>query len=466
MRLAPSSRSWGGKVVTTGASTYAITWTKGTVWISRAAMAGASRPRRGAAAHRQQPLLHNRRCFARAQRGGLTRSRACSPAASDARRTGAAFSAAERPPSGPAMPHLEFQYLTVRCRSQAGKPRSNARPRESSAASPSTSANEGSAYGSSNRRIVVSIRHRAYKLTGRVCNKPYDGRCRRTIRTPSRRSNFAALLAENREDGTVYVCDRGNNRIQLFDNGHSSKMAVAKTTGGDGSVWDLAFSSDAQQRWVFVADGQNKKVRILQRDTLAEVSTFGQGGRWPGTFYGLGSVAVDSKGNIYTGENLEGKRVQKFVRGSAMRRREESVIGDSRRACRGIALLAAGERRSSAPCGEAKSTVTAWAVRVDSAVPKRCPTIGHRLTSASPSTPTISGDRPSTGPGTDAASWRRDKNGECCAKAPPILECDQQATCCGMWRIPGEGTWPFEPRPLNRSQARVDGSNAPATATS
>ena len=88
---------------------------------------------------------------------------------------------------------------------------------------------------------------------------------------------------------------------------------MAKNTLGEGSVWDLAFSNDAQQRFVYVADGQNKKVWVLERETLATVSSFGQGGRWPGTFYGLGSVAVDSKGNAYTGENFEGKRVQKFI---------------------------------------------------------------------------------------------------------------------------------------------------------
>ena len=66
--------------------------------------------------------------------------------------------------------------------------------------------------------------------------------------------------------------------------------------------------------FLFVADGQDQKVFVLDRDTLAVVSSFGDGGRWPGAFYGVGSVAVDSKGNVYTGENYEGKRVQKFVK--------------------------------------------------------------------------------------------------------------------------------------------------------
>ena len=88
---------------------------------------------------------------------------------------------------------------------------------------------------------------------------------------------------------------------------------MSKTTTGEGSVWDVAFSSDPQQRFVFVADGQDQKVFVLDRETLAVVSSFGGGGRWPGGFYGVGSVAVDAKGNVYTGENFEGKRLQKFV---------------------------------------------------------------------------------------------------------------------------------------------------------
>src|SRR5262245_36072853 len=116
-------------------------------------------------------------------------------------------------------------------------------------------------------------------------------------------------------DGLVYVCDRQNNRIQVFQkNGKFVKEAfVSKTTLGEGSVWDIAFSRDSPQRFLYVADGHDKKVLVLLRDTLEVVSSFGDGGRMPGQFYGVGSIAVDSKGNIYTGETYEGKRVQKFV---------------------------------------------------------------------------------------------------------------------------------------------------------
>jgi len=116
------------------------------------------------------------------------------------------------------------------------------------------------------------------------------------------------------KDGMVYVCDRQNDRLQVFQkNGTFVKEAfVSKTTTGDGSVWDVAFSPD--QRLLYVADGHDKKVWILDRASLETIGGFGQGGRYPGEFYGVGSVAVDSKGNVYTGETYEGKRVQKFVR--------------------------------------------------------------------------------------------------------------------------------------------------------
>ena len=75
----------------------------------------------------------------------------------------------------------------------------------------------------------------------------------------------------------------------------------------------MAFSSDPQQRYLFVADGVNKKVRILQRESLAEVGAVGSGGRYPGQFLAVDSVATDALGNLYTGETHHGKRVQKFA---------------------------------------------------------------------------------------------------------------------------------------------------------
>jgi DNA-binding beta-propeller fold protein YncE len=116
------------------------------------------------------------------------------------------------------------------------------------------------------------------------------------------------------KDGMVYVCDRQNDRIQVFqkDGKFLKEAFVSKTTTGDGSVWDIAFSPD--QRVLFVADGHDKKIWMLDRASLETIGSFGDGGRYPGLFYGVGSVAVDSKGNVYTGETFDGKRVQKFVK--------------------------------------------------------------------------------------------------------------------------------------------------------
>ncbi|HEX6323869.1 MAG TPA: hypothetical protein VFZ36_09100 [Vicinamibacterales bacterium] len=116
-------------------------------------------------------------------------------------------------------------------------------------------------------------------------------------------------------DGLVYVCDRRNNRIQVFrkDGTFVKEAVVAKETRGEGAVWSVAFSHDPAQRLLYVADGSNQKVWVLDRQSLATVSSVGAGGRWPGHFYGVGSVAVDASGNLYTGETYEGKRLQKFV---------------------------------------------------------------------------------------------------------------------------------------------------------
>ena len=117
------------------------------------------------------------------------------------------------------------------------------------------------------------------------------------------------------KDGLVYVCDRLNNRIQVFQkNGKFVKeVVIAKKTLGAGAVWDVDFSKDAQQRFLYNPDGTNERVWILLRDPLQIVSSFGDGGRWAGQFYGAHSLAVDSKGNIYVGETFEGKRLQRFV---------------------------------------------------------------------------------------------------------------------------------------------------------
>jgi DNA-binding beta-propeller fold protein YncE len=115
-------------------------------------------------------------------------------------------------------------------------------------------------------------------------------------------------------DGFVYVCDRVNNRIQVFrkDGTFVTEMFVAKDTLANGSVWDLDFWIDSKQTFLFNADGANNEVRTLVRRTGEVVAAFGRHGRNAGEFHWVHNLAVDSKGNIYTTEVDTGKRAQKF----------------------------------------------------------------------------------------------------------------------------------------------------------
>jgi len=132
---------------------------------------------------------------------------------------------------------------------------------------------------------------------------------------PTQQFHNPVHCADMSVDRIIYVCDRVGDRLQLFTpEGKFIKEAFFETnTKNAGSVWDIAFSKDPQQRYIFMADGVNEKVRIVERQTLKEITTFGDGGRQPGTFYGVHSIAIDSKGNLYTTETYEGKRVQRFM---------------------------------------------------------------------------------------------------------------------------------------------------------
>ena len=121
--------------------------------------------------------------------------------------------------------------------------------------------------------------------------------------------------AEPSNDGHVYVCDRPNNRIQVFrkDGTFVKEVRIAPRTLGDGAVWDIAFSRDPQQKYLYLADGKNERVYIMDRQSLEILTSFGDGGRQPGQFFAVHSIATDSKGNIFTTETYEGRRLQKFV---------------------------------------------------------------------------------------------------------------------------------------------------------
>jgi len=121
--------------------------------------------------------------------------------------------------------------------------------------------------------------------------------------------------AQPTSDGYIYVCDRTNNRIQIFkdDGTYVKEVYVETDTRGDGAPWEIAFSKDPQQKFMYVADGANEKIHVFDRASMKEIYWFGGGGRQPGQFYAVHSVDVDSHGNIYTTETYNGQRVQKFV---------------------------------------------------------------------------------------------------------------------------------------------------------
>jgi DNA-binding beta-propeller fold protein YncE len=150
---------------------------------------------------------------------------------------------------------------------------------------------------------------------------------------PAQQFRNPVHCADPSVDGLLYVCDRPNDRIQVFDK--SGKFVKEKfikpATRGDGSVWDIAFSRDPEQKYIFLADGKNEKVYVMDRQSLEILTAFGDGGRQPGQWFAVHSIATDSKGNIFTTETYEGKRVQKFVyKGMGMVLADQGVIWPKR----------------------------------------------------------------------------------------------------------------------------------------
>jgi DNA-binding beta-propeller fold protein YncE len=132
---------------------------------------------------------------------------------------------------------------------------------------------------------------------------------------PAQQFRNPVHCAELSNDRLLYVCDRVNDRIQVFkpDGTFVKETFINKETLGSGSVWDIAFSRDAPQTYLYLADGENDRVHVLDRQSLELLTSFGEGGRQPGEFYGVHSIATDSKGNIYTTETYRGQRLQKFT---------------------------------------------------------------------------------------------------------------------------------------------------------
>ena len=170
-----------------------------------------------------------------------------------------------------------------------------------------------------NKRVAVldADTGKMKRYWGAYGNKPDDANLGKydPKAPPAKQFRNPVHCVERTNDGLVYVCDRANDRVQVFrpDGTFVKEAFFAKETLGSGSAWDIAFSKDPEQRYIFLADGTNEKVRVIVRETLEEITNFGDGGRQPGQFFGVHSIAADSKGNLYTTETYEGKRVQRFV---------------------------------------------------------------------------------------------------------------------------------------------------------
>ena len=177
--------------------------------------------------------------------------------------------------------------------------------------------------GYQNRRVAVVDMNtgRMKRYWGAYGNKPDDAHeylprgAGFADQQPDVQFRTPVHCADPSNDGFVYVCDRPNNRIQVFrkDGTYVKEAFYSRATLGDGSTWDVAFSRDPEQKYMYIADGKNMRINIVDRQSLQLLTSFGSGGRYPGQFFAVHSLVTDSQGNIYTTETYEGRRVQKFV---------------------------------------------------------------------------------------------------------------------------------------------------------
>ena len=172
--------------------------------------------------------------------------------------------------------------------------------------------------GYGNKRVaVIDLNTGAFKrYWGAYANRPVDESVAYTPGEPlAQQFRGPVHCAVPSNDGLIYVCDRGTDRIQVFrkDGTYVKEVQVAPATLNQGSTWDIDFSKDPEQKYLYLADGQNFRVYIMDRQSLEVLTSFGHGGRGPGQWYAPHSLATNSKGDIFTTETYEGKRVQKFA---------------------------------------------------------------------------------------------------------------------------------------------------------
>jgi DNA-binding beta-propeller fold protein YncE len=190
-------------------------------------------------------------------------------------------------------------------------------------------------YGNKRVAVIDADTGKMKRYWGAYGEKPVDGQLPAYVPGAPLVRQFRGPVhcAEPSNDGFVYVCDRTNDRLQIFtlDGKYVSEIQVTPEAKSDGSTWDVDFSKDAAQTYLYLADGRNQKIHIFDRKSMVELTNFGSGGHYPGEWYSLHSIAVDSRGNLYTTETYQGRRVQKFTyRGlRPVTRKEQGVVWPS-----------------------------------------------------------------------------------------------------------------------------------------
>jgi DNA-binding beta-propeller fold protein YncE len=176
--------------------------------------------------------------------------------------------------------------------------------------------------GAGNHRVVVFDQNGNYKLQmGGVGTGP--GQFSNAGTTPVGHPGCVVLP----NNGLVYACDRGNDRINVYNKAGIFQTSIPvvpgtaalSTAGTFGSAIDIAFSPDASQTWMYVSDSGNERVWIMNH-SMALAGTPGAIMGSVGTVFGhdtgaftfLDTITVDSGGNMYTGETTGGRRMQMF----------------------------------------------------------------------------------------------------------------------------------------------------------
>ncbi len=173
--------------------------------------------------------------------------------------------------------------------------------------------------GYMNKRVIIydSDKGTFKRLWGAYGNPPNDADpgAYNPAAPPDQQFRNPVHCVHISRDGFVYVCDRVNDRMQVFTKQGKfvKEFFVRPQTLGIGSVWQFAFSTDENQNFLLVADGENNVIWTVRRDDGTVVGQTGHNGRNAGQFHWVHQIVSDSQGNLYTGEVDTGKRIQKFV---------------------------------------------------------------------------------------------------------------------------------------------------------